>query len=126
VVRAPSGLGKHGKALWRSILGGLAADWRLDGRELHWLERACRTADEIAALEQAIDRDGATVLGSRKQVIVHPALAEVRALRLTEHRLLGRLELVDPAVRRASDAPAVRRSRRAGLAGGRARRLKAV
>jgi hypothetical protein len=113
-TRAPAALRSAGRALWESILGDLGAGWELDARELHLLERACRCADDLAALEAAVDTDGATVKGSRGQTVVHPALSEARQLRLTQARLLGSLELADPAER--STAPARARARKAAEA----------
>jgi P27 family predicted phage terminase small subunit len=113
IPRAPAGLGSAGRSLWRSILGDLAAGWELDARELYVLERACRCADDMAALEAAVKRDGETVTGSRGQVVVHPALAEVRQLRLLQLRLLGALEMTDPSESRPSTAAGRRASKAA-------------
>lgn len=109
----PPDLQAPGKALWKAIVGDLADGWELDARELHLLHRAARCADEVAELEAAVDRDGATVAGSRGQVTVHPAIAEARQLRLTELRLLRDLELLDPSVSRSRATPSARRARRA-------------
>ncbi len=95
--KAPTGLAKQGKALWKSFLSDLEDDWDLDARELYLLERACRCADELALLEKAIDGDGVTVAGSRDQTIVHPALSEARQLRLVQLRLLSSIEMADPS-----------------------------
>lgn len=92
---APAGLKDAGKALWESILGDLEEGWQFDARELHLLARACRCADDLAALEKAVDEDGPTAKGSRGQIVVHPALAEARHLRLVQLRLLEALELPD-------------------------------
>ena len=45
---------------------------------------ACAARDTIAALEEAVERDGTTTRGSRNQIVVHPALLEIRQLRLAE------------------------------------------
>jgi len=111
--RAPAGLGAAGKSLWSSILADVGDGWRLDARELHLLARACRTADELEALQAVVDRDGVTVAGSRGQVIAHPALAEARQLRLVQLRLLSALEMVDPQAAKRSATPAQARARRA-------------
>jgi 1,6-anhydro-N-acetylmuramate kinase len=87
----PIGLGTAGTALWNEILGDVGDGWRLDARELHLLERACRCADELLALQAAVDRDGVTTIGSRGQTVTHPALAEARQLRLVQLRLLSAL-----------------------------------
>ena len=110
---APAALAKPGKALWRSILGDLDPGWELDARELHLLERACRCADELVLLEAQVDSAGATVTGSRGQVVVNPALAEARQLRLAQLRLLGAIELVDPQAATRAATPAQARARRA-------------
>jgi hypothetical protein len=110
---APAGLGENGRALWASLVGDVAEGWELDARELHLLERACRVADEIALLEQAVDRDGATVAGSRAQIVVHPALQEARQLRLVELRLLRAIDL---GGNEDEETPARRRARHAAEA----------
>ena len=109
---APKGLGPAGKALWKSILDDLAPGWEFDARELHLLERACRCADELKTLEAAIDRDGLIAKGSRSQPVMHPAMQEARQLRLAQLRLLGALELTDPAANIAA-TPSVRRATKA-------------
>ncbi len=111
--RPPAGLGNPGKTLWRSILGDIAADWEFDAREFHLLKRACRCADELKKLEDAVDRDSETVEGSRGQVVVHPALSEARQLRLVQLRLLSAIELVDPKDALKSATPGQARARRA-------------
>ena len=45
-LKPPAGLGDAGKRLWKSISGDVAPGWRLDVRDLHLLERACRIEDE--------------------------------------------------------------------------------
>jgi hypothetical protein len=118
---APAGLGKAGKALWKAILGSLASDWRLYERELHLLASACAVRDAIAELEAAVARDGVMTVGSRRQPVLHPALLELRQLRLTEAKLLGGLELFD---KQQEETPVVARARRAASV--RQARLRAV
>jgi len=120
--RPPKGLGTAGRELWKAILDGLEDGWRLDARELRLLYSAARCTQEIAELEAAIARDGYTIVGSRGQTVTHPALAAVRALRLTEQRLLRGLELVDPAARAAALSPRQARAARAAQASVRVRR----
>jgi hypothetical protein len=114
--RPPTGLGTAGTALWNEIIGDLGDGWRLDARELHLLERACRCADELLALQVAVDRDGVTTTGSRGQTVTHPALAEARQLRLVQLRLLSALEMVDPLAGSRSATPAQARGRAAAQA----------
>lgn len=110
--RVPAGLGKHGKALWRKITGDLADDMELDARELHYLERAAKIADNLADLRAAIDRDGLMVTGSRGQVIAHPAQSEARQLEVVQLRLLSAIQFIDPEAERAA-TPSQARGRRA-------------
>jgi P27 family predicted phage terminase small subunit len=96
----PKALGKDGRRLWRAIIAALDADWQLDHRELHLLERAAKIEDRLAELDAAIDADGPMALGSKGQPVAHPGLQESRQLALAQHRLLCDLELVDPDKRR--------------------------
>jgi P27 family predicted phage terminase small subunit len=112
----PAELDKAGKALWRSIHTDLDRGWELDARELHLLARACRCADELAALDAAVDAAGPTSTGSRGQPVIHPALAEARQLRLVQLRLLGAIELVDPQAAIRSATPVQAQARKAAQA----------
>lgn len=114
--RAPRGLGVAGTDLWTAIVEDLADDWTLDARERQFLERACRCADELLALQDAVDRDGVTVVGSRGQVVTHPALSEARQLRLVLLRLLSALEMTDPLRSQRAATPAQARARKAAEA----------
>ena len=49
-LAAPTALGAAGKRLWKAITADIEPGWRLDARELHLLERACRVEDEVRAL----------------------------------------------------------------------------
>ena len=77
--RPPEGLREHGRALWRDVLADVADGWRLDARERHLLVRACRCADELHELEQAVDADGVVIAGSRGQQTVHFASLMIAA-----------------------------------------------
>lgn len=111
--RVPPGFGKPGKALWLKIMDDLDEGWKFDNRELHILAEACRTADDLGALDRAIAKDGRTVTGSRNQVVVHPGIAEVRQLRALQLRLLSSLEIRDPSEAGKSSTPAQSRARHA-------------
>ena len=93
----PTGLQSAGKELWKSILADVGPGWRLDARDLHFLDQACRIEDEMRELERIVDKEGLTTNGSRGQVTVHPALAEARQLRQVQQRLLGAVELCSAA-----------------------------
>jgi phage terminase small subunit len=108
----PAALAMAGKRLWKSVHAAVIDGCELDERELAVLERACTCADTITQLEKAVKRDGLTARGSRGQVVVHPAVGEVRQQKLTLLRLLGALDLgaeESPAAGTASS----RRARRA-------------
>ncbi|MEZ5116174.1 MAG: hypothetical protein R2737_07890 [Candidatus Nanopelagicales bacterium] len=92
----PKGLGDAGRSLWRSITTEVHdAGFELDGRECATLAAACRQADDIAALEAVIDRDGLVVLGAAGQPRLSAAVTEVRQGRLALAKMLGELALPD-------------------------------
>ena len=53
-------------------------DFRAEPHLLAILEQACRTRDEIDRLEVGMDDQPYTVLGSARQVQVHPLVSEAR------------------------------------------------
>jgi P27 family predicted phage terminase small subunit len=96
----PKTLGKDGRRLWRAIIAALDADWQLDRRELHLLDRAAKIEDRLVELDAALDAEGPMARGSKGQPVAHPGLQESRQLALAQHRLLRDLELADPDKRR--------------------------
>lgn len=115
IPRAPRSLDKAGKALWRDM--HTTFDFEDEPHVLAILEQACRTRDELDHLEKAMEGEPYVVLGSAKQVQVHPLISEARFQRKTLAELLNRLGLPDNS---DPDDPAARR-REAGRAGARAR-----
>lgn len=107
--RAPDGLGGEGRKLWKSI----ASVYELDPRELSLLAAACRQADDVAALEAVLARDGMIVAGSAGQPRLSAVVAELRQARLAVGKLLDLLTLPDvdaaPRVSRRSQRAAQRR-----------------
>jgi hypothetical protein len=91
--RAPYGLGTAGKRLWRSIASGYV----LRADEARVLEDACRIADTIARLEDAMVGEPTLVLGSRRQLVVHPLLLEQLSHRMALASALRQLRLPDVA-----------------------------
>lgn len=87
----PSGLGKQGRAFFREVHNS----YELDVRDGPILLETCRVLDEIEALKAAIDADGVISIGSKGQPVEHPALAGLRAHRLSLDRLMTRLGLPD-------------------------------
>ena len=100
VKKPPASLGKAGRALWRSVQADLDDGWGFDSRELNSLAQACRVADDLARLDEIVDRDGPTISGSRGQITAHPCLIEARQLRGVQQRLLAGIELADPYLER--------------------------
>jgi len=85
--RTPSGLAPSGRSLWKR----LTAEYELDVNEVPLVTEACRLADRITELERQIRTDGLMVTGSKRQPVLHPAVAEVRQSRLAMARLLGQV-----------------------------------
>ena len=87
--KPPATLGREGKKLWRSLTDGI--EYRPD--ELAILESACSMADLIREYEVAVRDEPLTVRGSAGQEVLHPIRAEIRALRMSQAQLLGRLDV---------------------------------
>jgi|SRR5690625_2652926 len=90
-MSTPEGLSRRGATFWESCHELFEFT---DSEEVLLLE-ACRTLDNLDALDAAVARDGATVEGSTGQVVVHPALTEARGQRVVLHRLIAALQLPD-------------------------------
>ncbi len=103
--RAPRGLDKAGKGLWKSL--HQTFDFTDEPHLLAILEQVCRTRDEIDRLEAAMEGQPYTVLGSAKQLQVHPLVSEARFQRKALAELLSRIGLPDNA---DPDDPHARRS----------------
>lgn len=87
--KAPAGLGRAGRALWRRLTGR----YEFTVGELLIVEQAARQADLVADLEAALERDGLVVLGSQGQPRLNAVATELRQSRLALGRLLGDLRL---------------------------------
>jgi hypothetical protein len=68
----------------------------LTGPELEILAEAARGLDELDGLRETVAATGTTTTGSRGQVVVNPALSEMRQARAELRRLLEMLSLPDP------------------------------
>jgi len=62
-------------------------------QERRWLEDACRTADAIADLEDALTDQPRVVKGSQGQPVAHPLIGEIRQHRMALSALLARVKL---------------------------------
>jgi hypothetical protein len=75
VRRAPSGLGKAGRALWRDIM----AEFGLAPHEAAILVQCCRVVDRLDAIEAELSAAPSLVVaGSTGQMRPHPLLGEQR------------------------------------------------
>ncbi len=107
----PRGLGAAGRHLWRCITAG----FEFDEHELVALLLAARQLDDVARLEELLDRDGLVVPGSAGQPRINGVVSELRLSRLAAARLLAGLAL--PGEEEGTAAtPAARRARRAAQA----------
>ena len=89
IPKLPTKLGPAGRRLWRSI----ARRYELRPDEMALLEQAARTADDAAAIVEALRGEPAMVLGSAGQPVGHPLRRELRETRLQLSQLLARLDL---------------------------------
>jgi hypothetical protein len=92
VPRAPTGLDRRGRSLWKSV----AATFDLSEGELALLLEACRCLDDVEALQGELVGAPMTTVGSRGQEVVHPLRAELRSERLLLAKLLGQLDVPMP------------------------------
>lgn len=90
-VRAPEGLGKPGRALWRKVTG----KYELRPDELLLLEQCARSADLIGRMEAEARDAGLTTTGSTGQAVINPVIAELRLQKRELSRLLFQLGLPD-------------------------------
>ena len=114
--RAPAGLGRSGKSLWRDVVGSYV----LRPDELRLLAEAAATADTLAVLRASLDGRELVDAGSRGQRRVDPVLVEVRQQQVVLAALLRQLGLPendDGAVRPATAAKARRVEGASGGAG---------
>jgi len=111
--RAPNGLKTAGKRLWRAITADLEArGLALSPSQAAVLEAACRQADVVARLEQEAAEMPTVVLGSTRQPVVNPVIAEARQGRALFGQLLSRLD-ADKEPETAEMTPAQLRAQRA-------------
>ena len=108
--RTPPNLAQPGRSLWQAVTGS----YELRRDELLLLEKACRTADEAARLDDAVRTASLLVAGSAGQQRHNPLLNEARQTRALLAALLKQLALPDPdedAKRRDNSARAMTAAR---------------
>ena len=84
-------LGPRGRQFWDLTL----QIYGLNSGELLLLQETCRTLDVLDQLDAAVRNAGPLSTGAAGQAVVHPAVGEARAQRITLHRLLSALNLPD-------------------------------
>ena len=87
--KAP-GLGSAGAKLWATLMAEFE---EVGPHERVLLVELCRTADTLAALQAAVDKEGVTVRTSFEDIRPHPLLAEQRLQRATFAHLVKALKL---------------------------------
>lgn len=117
--RRPAGLAPRGRSFWdRTVEDNEPSD-----TELELLAEVCRSLDLADALRAVVADQGVTALGSTGQIVVHPAVTELRQLRLSIGRLVAQLAIPDdedetvdsPATVRARGAAKARWERKAAV-----------
>ncbi len=100
--RTPRNLAAAGRSLWRSVVD----TYELRPDELLLLEKACRTADESARLDEETRTAPLMVTGSTGQQRHNPLLNEARQTRALLGALLKQLALPDAKRERDNSARA--------------------
>jgi hypothetical protein len=95
-MRVPAGLDRPGKTLWRRITAEFDLESDPDKAEL--LFQACKTADQIAELDEAAAEAPLTVKGSMGQPVISPFISEARVQRGLLAQLLARMNFAEPEV----------------------------
>ena len=89
--KPPPPLQTAGKKLWGAILADAPENVILDGRERSILATACAQAGQNAALAEALNNEGLTVVGAAGQRRLSAAATELRQGRLALAKLLGQV-----------------------------------
>lgn len=103
---APAGLSNRANKRWNDVV----TRWDLRPDELRVLEDACREMDLVDALEELVGSEGLTATGSMGQVVIHPAVQEVRQHRSILASLLRSLKLPDEVAESAKETAGDRSS----------------
>jgi len=91
--KTPDGLGTEGRKLWREIVGTFDVIEEPHKRRI--LFDACKTADLIDRLEQAMSDQPLTSKGSMGQLVIHPLIAQSQTSRTQLAQLLDRLNFTN-------------------------------
>ena len=99
-IAVPAGLGPSGRALWRRVEGDLEQGLVFDAGEREVLRQACHASDRLAEVRRDIRERGLWV-DSPKGEIPNPLLLREESLEKTVAALVGRLQRLRTAPRRA-------------------------
>jgi hypothetical protein len=88
--RAPAGLKKHGRALWRAIQSEYSVD---DSGGVAFLTAACRAEDDIQRMRKALAVEGDTILDRFSQKQAHPLIPAIRGMEQVRRQNLAALAL---------------------------------
>ncbi len=108
----PRDLGRAGRDLWRRVTSA----YEVESHEVPALLLAARQLDDVARLEELLDRDGLVVAGSSGQPRLSAVVAELRLSRLAAARLLDALGLPVEGEEPSTATTTARRARRAAAA----------
>jgi len=100
IPRAPTGLGRAGRRLWKQVQTDVSEqNMTLDSLESAYLEDAARLSDRIDQLEDVLNdcETGYMVKGVAGQPVAHPMIAEIRQTRAERARMLARIKVTPPA-----------------------------
>src|SRR5215470_18721901 len=86
--RAPQGLGKPGRKLWREIQRQYAID---DSGGIANLTSACRAEDDLSRMRTVVEKDGAVLLDRWGQVTGHPLLIAIARMESVKRLALAAL-----------------------------------
>jgi hypothetical protein len=98
VQKSPSGLGKAGRALWRSITERITFE---DPREVTALTQACLLADDLARLRDQLAGSPLVVQGSTGQPVESPLLGAIRLAVALQAKLLSSIAVEDDEAARS-------------------------
>jgi phage terminase small subunit len=95
----PEGLRTAGQALWRQTIDGVQDGWKLDCNDLTVLEECCRLRDAEVRLQRRVDQEGLLIKGSEGQMVVNPAVRELRMTRALVMASIKKVEIARPRQR---------------------------
>jgi hypothetical protein len=98
--RCPSGIGRAGRRLWKSIVDDAATqNISLDSLELTYLADAAALSDSIEQFQAALyaSETGLMVKGYQGQPVEHPLIKEIRQHRALRALTLARIKVNAPA-----------------------------